>query len=110
MSPWSSKEGYLNLSEEQEAWRRKKSSAAAAKILRGEETVVILGEMTTNIDDSCSYISSYISSYSQIPLQTPRMARFFQIVNLVGGDWNMTFIFPYYLGIIIPFDSYFSVG
>ena len=26
------------------------------------------------------------------------------IIWLVGGDWNMTFIFPEILGIIIPID------
>ena len=32
--------------------------------------------------------------------------------DLVGGDWKMTFMFPYDLGmvIIIPIDSYFSEG
>ena len=30
--------------------------------------------------------------------------------ELVGGDWNMTFIFPEILGIIMPIDSYFSEG
>ena len=28
--------------------------------------------------------------------------------HLVGGDWNMTFIFPYIWNVIIPIDSYFS--
>ena len=32
------------------------------------------------------------------------------MVNLVGGDWNMTFIFPYIGDVIIPIDSYFSEG
>ena len=30
--------------------------------------------------------------------------------NLVGGDWNMTFIFPYIGNVIIPVDYYFSEG
>ena len=32
------------------------------------------------------------------------------IDTLVGGDLNMTFIFPYIGNIIIPIDYYFSEG
>ena len=32
------------------------------------------------------------------------------IIYLVGGDWNMDFIFPYVGNVIIPLDSYFSEG
>ena len=27
------------------------------------------------------------------------------ITELVGGDWNMTFIFPYFGNVIIPIDE-----